>query len=394
MKKIILLTVGAFLTGLALAYAAFAEEARLQFSDVTGHWGESGIMGAVGKGYVQGYPDGTFRPDRKVSYAEFLKMTVDALGMQTNEAAGGKWYAPYVEAATRAKIYKTSDFEDASWDAPIPRKDMAMLAGRAVGAEMYSQFAYQETAEEYLYVAANLGLVKGMGAGKAAPEGETTRAQAVTIIERMLKVKDGQTLEPADRNTRMDAELAWHRTNMYTALENELHFDRIGTQFGRNGYVMETKDGLYKGEMLNLYVIDLEDPNDPYRHVVKDIDSLIWMRSKYYGMHPIKDFPESYLLYFSTKIHYNKDTSKYADTGQRQKIGTVGFGTTDINAFIEGDLNGLSAVYTKTGEHLPGASTFILPKARFDNEDSIAIDLISPGSSNATHKTLTLFTQS
>ncbi len=44
------------------------------FSDVSGHWGAAYISAAVGNGYVQGYPDGMFRPNAMVSQAEFAVM--------------------------------------------------------------------------------------------------------------------------------------------------------------------------------------------------------------------------------------------------------------------------------------------------------------------------------
>ena len=43
-------------------------------NDIGGHWAAAEIQQAVSTGYVQGYPDGTFRPDAGVTRAEFVTM--------------------------------------------------------------------------------------------------------------------------------------------------------------------------------------------------------------------------------------------------------------------------------------------------------------------------------
>lgn len=48
------------------------------FSDVSGHWAAQAIQWASEKGIVNGYPDGTFKPDRFVTREEALKMVAMA----------------------------------------------------------------------------------------------------------------------------------------------------------------------------------------------------------------------------------------------------------------------------------------------------------------------------
>lgn len=54
--------------------------------DIKGHWAESGIREAIAQGLVNGYADGTFRPDRPVTREEFLVLLVRAL---SPAASGG-----------------------------------------------------------------------------------------------------------------------------------------------------------------------------------------------------------------------------------------------------------------------------------------------------------------
>jgi N-acetyl-anhydromuramyl-L-alanine amidase AmpD len=46
----------------------------LPFKDIKGHWAEELIKKAYEKGFVKGYPDGTFRPDQPVTRAEVIAL--------------------------------------------------------------------------------------------------------------------------------------------------------------------------------------------------------------------------------------------------------------------------------------------------------------------------------
>jgi len=51
------------------------------------------------QGIVQGYPDGSFKPEQPVNFAEALKMAYVALGIEGNASAGGAWYEQYLSHA-------------------------------------------------------------------------------------------------------------------------------------------------------------------------------------------------------------------------------------------------------------------------------------------------------
>ncbi len=56
------------------------------FSDVAKeHWASGYINYCVEQGAIAGYPDGTYKPDQEVTYAEFIKMVVCALNLQKVE---------------------------------------------------------------------------------------------------------------------------------------------------------------------------------------------------------------------------------------------------------------------------------------------------------------------
>ena len=70
---------------LALVAPAFAQP----FADVpTDHWAFDAIAELAAKGLVEGYPDGTFKPERSVTKAEAAAFAVRTLAGTTALAAG------------------------------------------------------------------------------------------------------------------------------------------------------------------------------------------------------------------------------------------------------------------------------------------------------------------
>jgi hypothetical protein len=78
------------------------------FSDVAEYgWAAEYINYARSKGIISGYPDGSFRPAKKVSYSEMAKMLVSSLGFYPDELEGA-WPDNYVSKAEELGIF--SDF--------------------------------------------------------------------------------------------------------------------------------------------------------------------------------------------------------------------------------------------------------------------------------------------
>ncbi|MDF2963967.1 MAG: hypothetical protein K0S39_5702 [Paenibacillus sp.] len=71
------------------------------FSDTARHWGASAVTWGIQNNVVNGYDDGTFRPDQPVSEPEFLAMLLRAYPEVELAAAasGSAWYKPYYDVA-------------------------------------------------------------------------------------------------------------------------------------------------------------------------------------------------------------------------------------------------------------------------------------------------------
>lgn len=67
------------LTGSIGAYAADSAGSDgtcsdVKFTDTAGHWASEYIAEGVEKNWINGYPDGTFRPQNTITRAEFVKL--------------------------------------------------------------------------------------------------------------------------------------------------------------------------------------------------------------------------------------------------------------------------------------------------------------------------------
>ena len=81
-KKLLCLVAIFFAFTITGAIAAPSDD----FSDThQGYWSYDAIMALKKVGILAGYPDGTFRPDEKVTRAEFAAMLTKALGLKDEQ---------------------------------------------------------------------------------------------------------------------------------------------------------------------------------------------------------------------------------------------------------------------------------------------------------------------
>lgn len=111
------------------------------FSDIDGHWAEDVIEEMANQGVINGYEDGTFRPDASVSREETVAMIARLFPAFVNEPVldlktgyvdiDGRWSSDYLHSAIRAGLVNGySDFTFRP-SAPITRVDAALLLVKA-----------------------------------------------------------------------------------------------------------------------------------------------------------------------------------------------------------------------------------------------------------------------
>lgn len=188
---------------------------EINFKDISNHWAEASVQTAVKKKYVDGYADGTFRPEDNVSRAEFIKMVIAATKTEVSgEYTGSDWYKPYVKAATDKGILRENDFPIEEVNKPISRFEMSRIAVRASDIKMQNKALTMDDSS-FMYNATKTGLIQGLTGGELGTGESTTRAQSVTIIERILTVNNGGKLE-VDKAAQSFAEINLRGSNFET----------------------------------------------------------------------------------------------------------------------------------------------------------------------------------
>lgn len=103
---------------------------RRCFSDVNPDvWYAPYVCTAKQRGIVSGYPDGTFRGEEPVNFAEAIKMVLHAYGHEVSEGKGKLWYKPYTEAIAAEDILPEHSY--LPWQ-PLTRERAADLLWRVL----------------------------------------------------------------------------------------------------------------------------------------------------------------------------------------------------------------------------------------------------------------------
>lgn len=170
-------------------------------SDTTGHWAESIMEEAVQKGWVNGYEDGTLRPDQSITRAETAALVNRIFGykevsLQTEfkDIVADSWVYTEVSKAVYAGYIKGYE-EDNTFrpDEKITREEAAVIVSRLVsvgGEAQASSFADQDKVAEWsrkaVTVAASKGIMKGYEDGSFRPASPITRAEAIAVFGRAM----------------------------------------------------------------------------------------------------------------------------------------------------------------------------------------------------------------
>jgi endo-beta-N-acetylglucosaminidase D/PKD repeat protein len=183
-----------------------AEELKppVSFIDISGHWAENSIKDAAAKGIASGYPDSSFKPNARVTRAEFTVMLVHALQLKgeakpltfKDSDKVQSWAKEAVSLAAEAGII--SGYEDGTFraDAVITRAQMVTMIVKAAGLPLNEvdsttfadDAAIAAWAKGYVMTAIQSGIVQGRGGNRFAPNDSATRAESVTVLLKMLEL--------------------------------------------------------------------------------------------------------------------------------------------------------------------------------------------------------------
>ncbi|MCK9471271.1 MAG: S-layer homology domain-containing protein [Bacilli bacterium] len=163
-------------------------------------------------GGINGYPDGTLRPNGTITKGEFTKMLLGTLKHEVESAKSGHWAMPWVEKAYSLGYISPYDkewvYSEKQLDEPITREliaDMIMRSTREtvvdpamMGIPHFSTYheQFQLNMSDYWAIydpykksvlnAYGLGIINGYPDGTFRPKNNATRAEASAMIVRLI----------------------------------------------------------------------------------------------------------------------------------------------------------------------------------------------------------------
>ena len=180
--------------------ADYFKEIVAQFIDMGSHWADVTIGKLIELGVINGYGDGTFRPDNTITRAEFS--TIVRKAFKYDEAEGNSfddtsnhWAKNEVHTLVCSGVIDKAEYGDLYIpDKNITRLEMAKMIVRAVGlSEQAVDMAGNDTRfvdnaeiptadRGYIIIASDNGIINGYPDLTFKPYGEATRAEASTMV--------------------------------------------------------------------------------------------------------------------------------------------------------------------------------------------------------------------
>ncbi|SHH32376.1 S-layer homology domain-containing protein [Caloranaerobacter azorensis DSM 13643] len=225
--------------------ADYFKQIANRFSDMGNHWANVTVGKLVELGILDGYGDGTFRPNNTITRAEFAKVVRTSLRLDTikgNSFNDTKkhWAKDEIHTLVKKGIILPSEYGDNyEPDKNITRIEMAKMIVRAVGLdEKAKELAGQKTKfnddntiksedKGYIIIASQNGIINGYPDNTFKPCGEATRAEASQMIVNMFDALDRGIDTGEEGNSQKDTsqEIKYSKNLLNTKYVNADEFE-------------------------------------------------------------------------------------------------------------------------------------------------------------------------
>ncbi len=177
----------------SMAYAAPAK-------DVAGHWAEGTIVRWQEEGFISGYKDGSFLPEKPITRAEFIHLlnqtitSPEGSSVSFNDVSEKDWFYKDVAAAVNkgyTKGFENNTFRPNDY---ITRGQAAVFVANANGYTLNPSAAekLKDYAKIPTWAAGSVGAMLDAGLMSGYPDGSfqvnrvMTRAEAVSTLDRVM----------------------------------------------------------------------------------------------------------------------------------------------------------------------------------------------------------------
>jgi hypothetical protein len=193
--RIISIVVIAMLLGVSSAQAA-------SFTDIKGHWGESTIKYWSDNNLISGYSDGTFRPDITVSRVEMVSLINKAFKFTKEDETSFKDVPDGIWFHSQVGIAKAYGYVDGYPDdtfkpnKSVTRQEMAEMIQKILRLPEppVSKEGSKPVVQGAMGAALTAQIIKGYPDGQLKPNAAVTRIEAMVILDNALRYSQLNTL--------------------------------------------------------------------------------------------------------------------------------------------------------------------------------------------------------
>ena len=176
------------------------------FNDIfEGHWAYEYVNNLSDSGVINGYEDGSFRPNNNVSRAEFIKLITSAdkgeeyFEYERQHSFARNWYDVYMNYAL-SNGFLTKEIGYGNPNDLITRKEMIVILGKVAKANHLINYkkvkdapfkdiknVFEKDELEFVNYSYSSELIKGYEDGTFQPLKNMTRAEVATVIYNFVK---------------------------------------------------------------------------------------------------------------------------------------------------------------------------------------------------------------
>lgn len=285
-----------FLEDVDYDHWAYNELERFLYSDIIDGYVETESYEEDGEKYE--YTSVSIKPKNSITRAEFTKILVNSMNLPAGETVKSfpdvkpaNWYYEYVKVASSQGIINGKPDGTFRPNDKITRNEMAVMIYRAFESKLdfsatgkvFPDVPQGNFAYEAVMKTAAVGIIKGYG-DVFKPYNDATRAEAIVMIDRALHLEpetDGDQLaiiQTVDRNIK--DEMKFTEQQDVKALEALYRETTIGYQLAYSLEnldmvgMFEESDTIFKMEQIGEYAINAVSVNNHFAQV--RIDNLVY----------------------------------------------------------------------------------------------------------------------
>jgi hypothetical protein len=186
----------------------------VEYTDVANHWAKAAVNDMGSRMVIDGIGNGLFNPDQDITRAEFAAILVRGLGLKLENGASpfsdvpvSQWYSSAINTAHSYSLI--NGFEDGTFrpNNKITREQAMVMISKAMTITKLKEKLSFVTTDDTLRLftdagdasdwavnsiddSVKAGIVSGRSGGELAPKAFITRAEVAVIVERLLKESD------------------------------------------------------------------------------------------------------------------------------------------------------------------------------------------------------------